>query len=81
MDDENHREALRERIRTAARELLELEDVAGLSFPVDEMRSVYIGMAPEMITDRAKMCVSINDQACYTAEELWSAVWRSSEER
>jgi hypothetical protein len=79
--DENQREPLRERIRSAALELLELEEVSGLSFPLAKGGNVYIGMALEMITDCANMCVSINGEACYTAEELRSAAWRSSEER
>lgn len=81
MDDEDHREALRHQIRMAALELLGLEKVPGLAFRLDNTRSVYIGLAPEMITDRATMSVSINGEACYTAEELWKAAWRPSEYR
>ena len=77
--DRDRAEVLRDRIRQAAKELMALDNAAGLSFSFDATRTIYIGMDQELITDRDRGSVTFNGKICCSAEQLWAAMMGNSE--
>jgi hypothetical protein len=69
---------LRQVIREAARELLQIERAAALSFPLDERTQISVGEIkdkPKILFDSRQGCVVVDGVECYTALELWETAW------